>query len=72
MNELIYAEIKPAFLHLKNFSMNEKNIMSRRKALGSLGAALAAVAVSRGFAAPGETTPTNDNIETLMENPVPT
>ena len=62
-------KIKSAFFQLENFSMNEQNIMSRRKALGGLGAALAAVAVTRSFAAPGESTPINDNTESLMENP---
>jgi NAD(P)-dependent dehydrogenase (short-subunit alcohol dehydrogenase family) len=66
----VCAKMKPAFLQLENFFMNEQNIMSRRKALGGLGATLAAVAVSRSFAAPEETTPANDNAEPLMENPV--
>jgi NAD(P)-dependent dehydrogenase (short-subunit alcohol dehydrogenase family) len=47
-----------------------KNLMSRRKAIAGLGSTLAAVAVSRGLAAPGETTPAKNNTETIMENPV--
>jgi NAD(P)-dependent dehydrogenase (short-subunit alcohol dehydrogenase family) len=53
--------------------MNKENIMSRRKAIGSLGTTLAAVAVSRSFAAPTNTSEkifTNNPTETFMlENP---
>jgi hypothetical protein len=49
--------------------MNEENIMSRRKAIGGLGAALTTLVVSRGMAAAEETPATNINAETLMENP---
>ena len=50
--------------------MNEKNVISRRKAIGSIGATLAMVTVSNSFASPGEATPANGDSETLIENPV--
>jgi short chain dehydrogenase len=59
-----------AFPQLKNLSMNEKNIISRRKAIGGLGATLAAIAVSRGLAAPDDAAPSNDATRTFIENPV--
>jgi NAD(P)-dependent dehydrogenase (short-subunit alcohol dehydrogenase family) len=52
--------------------MNPDNIMSRRKAIGGLGAALAAASITRGLADPvtaSEETSTNNTTETLMENP---
>jgi NAD(P)-dependent dehydrogenase (short-subunit alcohol dehydrogenase family) len=68
MNDLL--KLISAFLQLRIFFMNEKNIISRRKAIGGIGATLAAVAVSRSFAGPGATTPTNGDSGTPMENPV--
>jgi NAD(P)-dependent dehydrogenase (short-subunit alcohol dehydrogenase family) len=53
--------------------MNKDNIMSRRKAVGGLGATFAAIAVSRSFAAPteiSENASTNNPTGTPMENPI--
>jgi NAD(P)-dependent dehydrogenase (short-subunit alcohol dehydrogenase family) len=48
--------------------MNE-NLMSRRKAIGGLGATLAAVAVSQSFAAPEETSANGQTGTPMLENP---
>ena len=54
--------------------MSEEKIMSRRQAIGGLGVTLAAVAVSRSLAAPGqpreETSATNTTKTVMLENPV--
>jgi NAD(P)-dependent dehydrogenase (short-subunit alcohol dehydrogenase family) len=49
--------------------MNE-NLMSRRKAIGGLGATLAAVAVSQSFAAPQETSANASTATPMLENPI--
>lgn len=58
----------------KNFRMNEENVMSRRTAIGGIGVALTAVAVSRSLADPKVmntgTAATNEADTTMLENPV--
>jgi NAD(P)-dependent dehydrogenase (short-subunit alcohol dehydrogenase family) len=65
-----YFGIVPA----KPSAMSEEKIMSRRQAIGGLGVTLAAVAVSRSLAAPGqpreETSATNTTKTVMLENPV--
>lgn len=48
--------------------MNPDNLISRRKAIGGMGAALATVVVNRGLAGP--TVPERNNNELMLENPV--